>query len=279
MLDFHFHKQLHTAQGWQDWTVKGLLPKGALLGVYGASGAGKTTFLRLLAGLEKAQDGHLKVGTEYWYEATQTLHWSPQKRKVGFVFQDYALFPNMTVQAHLEFATSNQSLIQQLLTATDLSNLKKQYPAQLSGGQQQRLALARALALEPALLLLDEPLSALDAPMRQQLQGLLAELHQTWQCTTVLVSHNVDELLKLADYLLVIEQGKAQWYEQPSAYFEEQGLVVQLKAQVVAVQTTTVVVQIGQQQLTLPIAPQQAQQLKVGQTLELGTSHAFQILK
>ncbi|MFK7796928.1 MAG: ATP-binding cassette domain-containing protein [Aureispira sp.] len=279
MLDFYFYKQLHTAQGWQDWEVSGQLPKGAILGVYGASGAGKTTFLRLLAGLDKAQDGYLKVGTPYWYDARQKLHWSPQKRKVGFVFQDYALFPNMTVQAHLEFATANQSLIQQLLEATGLSNLKKQYPAQLSGGQQQRLALARALALEPALLLLDEPLSALDGAMRQQLQGLLAELHQTWQCTTVLVSHNVDELLKLADYLLVIEQGKSQWYEQPRAYFEEQGLVVQFKAQVVAVHTTTVVVQIGQKQLTLPITSPQAQQLEVGQTLELGTSHAFQILK
>jgi molybdate transport system ATP-binding protein len=278
MLDFHFHKQLQTTQGWQDWEVSGQLPQGAVLGVYGVSGAGKTTFLRLLAGFEKAQDGHLKVGAEYWYNALQKIHWAPQKRRVGFVFQDYALFPNMTVQAHLEFATSNQALIQQLLTATNLLNLKKQYPAQLSGGQQQRLALARALALEPALLLLDEPLSALDGPLRQQLQGLLAQLHQTWNCTTVLVSHDVDELLQLADYLLVLEAGQAQWYEQPRAYFEAQGLVVQLQAQVIAIHASSVVVQVGQQQLTLPISPQQAQQLTIGQTLDLGTSHSFQIL-
>lgn len=278
MLDFHFHKQLHTTQGLQAWELKGAIPKGALLGVYGASGAGKTTFLRLLAGLEQAQAGYLKVAGEYWYHAAKKLHWSPQKRKVGFVFQDYALFPNMTVQQHLAFATSNQLLIQQLLQATDLLNLQQHYPAQLSGGQQQRLALARALALEPSLLLLDEPLSALDGHLRPQLQELLLALHQTWGCTTVLVSHDVNEILRLANCLLVIEGGKANWYEQPMTYFEQQGLALQLAGQVLAIQGTTVLVQLGQQQINLPIPPSQVQQLQVGQTLQLGTAQPFQIL-
>lgn len=278
MLDFHFHKQLHTTQGLQAWELKGAIPKGALLGVYGASGAGKTTFLRLLAGLEQAQAGYLKVAGEYWYHAAKKLHWSPQKRKVGFVFQDYALFPNMTVQQHLAFATSNQLLIQQLLQATDLLNLQQHYPAQLSGGQQQRLALARALALEPSLLLLDEPLSALDGHLRPQLQELLLALHQTWGCTTVLVSHDVNEILRLANCLLVIEGGKANWYEQPMTYFEQQGLALQLAGQVLAIQGTTVLVQLGQQQINLPIPPSQVQQLQVGQTLQLGAAQPFQIL-
>ena len=225
MLDFHFHQELHTTQGIQAWEVVGRLPKGALLGVYGASGAGKTTLLRLLAGLDKAKGGYLKVEQEYWYNGNKGVEWSPQKRQVGFVFQDYALFPNMTVRAHLEFATKNTALMERLLIAADLLNLQQQYPHQLSGGQQQRLALARALALEPTLLLLDEPLSALDGLLRQQLQVLLAELHQKWTCTTVLVSHDVDEILRLADHLLVIEGGKAQWYDQPMDYFEAQGLL------------------------------------------------------
>lgn len=279
MLDFHFYKQLHTSQGLQDWELKGQVAQGALLGVYGASGAGKTTFLRLLAGLEQAAAGHLTVGGVDWYNASKALHWSPQKRRVGFVFQDYALFPNMTVRQHLEFATAKQSLIQQLLAATDLLNLQQQYPAQLSGGQQQRLALARALALEPALLLLDEPLSALDGHLRPQLQQLLLELHQAWGCTTVLVSHDVQEILHLADCLLVIEKGAAHWYEQPMAYFEEQGLAVPLSVQVLAIQGSTALVQWGEQQLNLAISVQQAQQLQVGQTLQLGATSPFQILK
>ncbi|MGH1339764.1 MAG: ATP-binding cassette domain-containing protein [Aureispira sp.] len=278
MLDFHFHKQLHTAQGVQAWEVQGKLSKGALLGVYGASGAGKTTLLRLLAGLDQAQGGYLKVEEEYWYDAANSVQWSPQKRRVGFVFQDYALFPNMTVRAHLEFATKNAALIERLLLATDLLKLEQQRPHQLSGGQRQRLALARALALEPALLLLDEPLSALDGPLRQQLQALLAELHQAWECTTILVSHDVDEILRLADCLLVIEEGKAFWYDQPMLYFEEQGLAVQLLARILAIEDTNALVHLGGQQLKIPITPQQKQQLQVGGDLKLGAVHSFQIL-
>lgn len=278
MLDFHFYKQLHTAQGLEHWEVQGKLPTGALLGVYGASGAGKTTFLRLLAGLDQAEGGHLKVEGDDWYIGAAGVEWSPQQRRVGFVFQDYALFPHMTVRAHLEFATKNTALIQELLTATALLNLQQQRPAQLSGGQRQRLALARALALEPALLLLDEPLSALDGPLRQQLQGLLAELHQKWMCTTVLVSHDVDEILRLADHLLVIEAGKAQWYHEPMDYFEAQGLAVQWSAPIIALSTDKALVQLGGQQFHIPITPQQAQELQVGATLTLGTAPPFQIL-
>lgn len=279
MLDFHFHKQLHSAQGTLAWQAHAQLPKGALLGVYGASGAGKTTLLRLLAGLDQAEDGQLKMGEEYWYQAQQKINWTPQQRRVGFVFQDYALFPNMTVRAHLEFATKNQALIQRLLDATDLQQLQHQRPAQLSGGQQQRLALARALALEPSLLLLDEPLSALDGPLRQQLQGLLAEVHQAWGCTTILVSHEVDELLRLADHLLVLEAGQAHFYNRPMDYFETKGLAVQLTAPIIALQGKTAIVQLENQQLSVPLTLQQATHLQVGQNLELGSAHPLQILR
>lgn len=278
MLDFHFHKQLHTANGLQAWQVQGQLPQGRILGVYGASGVGKTTLLRLLAGLDEPQAGHLKVQEEYWYNATQNVNWTPQQRQVGFVFQDYALFPNMTVRTHLEFATENKTLIQELLETTGLCNLQEQRPHQLSGGQRQRLALARALALEPALLLLDEPLSALDRQLRQQLQTLIVELHHAWQCTTVLVSHDVDEILRLADYLLVIEEGKTQWYDQPSAYFEAQGLLTQLFAQIIDIDENKVLLNLGDQQVTISVTVQKARQLKIGQTLELGATHPFQIL-
>ncbi len=278
MLDFNFRKTLHSAQGPQDWRVQAQLPSGRLLAVYGASGAGKTTLLRLLAGLEQAAEGQLTVGEEKWYNSMTNRHWTPQQRRVGFVFQDYALFPNMTVRQHLEFATKNTALIQRLLEATDLLALQQQRPRQLSGGQQQRLALARALALEPHLLLLDEPLSALDGGLRQQLQQLLADLHHAWQCTTILVSHDADEILRLADHLLVLENGTAQFYEQPSRYFEAQGLAVQLTGIVLAVAAQYALVQVGDQSLRLPLSVLQLSTLQVGQALSLGSTHPLQLL-
>ncbi len=279
MLDFYFYKQLQSAQGLLDWTVKAQCPAGKLLAVYGASGTGKTTLLRLLAGLDQAQEGHLKLDGNCWYNSSKKINWTPQQRRVGVVFQDYALFPNMTVRQHLEFASKNQQLIQQLLEATDLQGLEGQRPRQLSGGQQQRLALARALALEPRLLLLDEPLSALDGPLRQQLQALLAELHHAWNCTTLLVSHDADEVLRLADHLLVLEAGKTSYYAHPAEYFQRQGLALALTAKVLAVEAAYVVVQLGDQVINVPLSAAQLAALTIGQRIELGSVHPLQLLK
>lgn len=206
------------------WRASLALERGATLAIYGASGVGKTTLLRVLAGLSQKATGRIEVQGEMWQDTTQGIWRKPQQRQVGVVFQDYALFPHWTVLQQLQYASSNEVLIQQLLMAVGLEGLQDRRPAQLSGGQQQRLALIRALATSPQLLLLDEPFAALDPPLRQAAHALLQRLHQQWQGVTVLVSHDVSEIIALADRLLVLEQQSAQFYEQPAAYFETQGL-------------------------------------------------------
>ncbi|MEJ7661517.1 MAG: ATP-binding cassette domain-containing protein [Hymenobacter sp.] len=166
MLDFHLTKALHTAAGPRTLDVALALPPGELLAMTGPSGAGKTTLLRLLAGLDRPDAGFVRFGGQTWSDAAAGQWLLPQRRPLGFVFQDYALFPNMTVRENLAFVAENQAdkkqLVSELLELLELTELANRRPALLSGGQQQRVALARALARRPRLLLLDEPLSALD---------------------------------------------------------------------------------------------------------------------
>jgi molybdate transport system ATP-binding protein len=182
-----------------------------LLALTGPSGSGKTTILRILAGLETRAKGRLLVQGELWQDSTQSIFLAPQQRSIGVVFQDYALFPNMSVLQNLQFAlpkTESQTLIEELLEVMDLQELKKAYPRELSGGQQQRVALARALVRRPKLLLLDEPLSALDTQMREHLQTFIRLLHERYALTTLLISHHPEEIQRLADRVLVLEKGK-----------------------------------------------------------------------
>jgi len=146
-----------------------------------------------------------------WLDSKNKISLTPQQRKVGFVFQDYALFPNMTVKENLQFAlqkNQSQQIISELIELIELGELQHRKPKTLSGGQQQRVALARALVQKPELLLLDEPLSALDLEMRNKLQKYLLQVHQEYGLTTILISHDISEILKLSDEILVIENGK-----------------------------------------------------------------------
>lgn len=182
-----------------------------LLALTGPSGSGKTTILRILAGLEKRAKGRLMLQGELWQDSAQGIFLAPQQRSIGVVFQDYALFPNMSVVQNLLFAlpkTENQTLIEELLEVMGLRELKTAYPQELSGGQQQRVALARALVRRPKLLLLDEPLSALDTQMREHLQTFIRLLHERYALTTLLISHHPEEIQRLADRVIVLEKGK-----------------------------------------------------------------------
>jgi molybdate transport system ATP-binding protein len=187
------------------------LKKGELLALNGPSGSGKTTLLRIIAGLEKRAQGSLWVDGACWQDSDQGLFLAPQKRAIGLVFQNYALFPNMTVWQNLRYALQNAAdlpLLEELLELLDLGALAKAWPRQLSGGQQQRVALARAIVRRPKILLLDEPLSALDADLRERLQTYLLDLHQRFELSTILVSHDRQEIRKLADRVIMIEKGK-----------------------------------------------------------------------
>ncbi len=221
MIDFHLTKALHTAAGPRTLDVALSLAPGELVALSGPSGAGKTTLLRMLAGLSKPDSGFLKVENQLWYDHAQRQWLPPQRRPLGFVFQDYALFPNMTVRENLAFAAESQPdarrIIDELLELLELTELAPRRPAVLSGGQQQRVALARALARRPRLLLLDEPLSALDQPTRLRLQDALAEVHRQYHLTTVLISHDPAEIARLADRVVELDLGEVRRVGPPVA--------------------------------------------------------------
>ena len=223
-----------------------------LLALTGPSGSGKTTILRILAGLEKRAKGRLTVQGELWQDSAQGIFLAPQQRSIGGVFQDYALFPNMSVVQNLQFAlpkTENQILIEELLEVMDLQELKTAYPRELSGGQQQRVALARALVRRPKLLLLDEPLSALDTQMREHLQAFIRLLHERYELTTLLISHHPEEIQRLADRVIVMEKGKI---IDGSLAQEAKPAGLRLRAIWLAPQNGLIRVQLGANELQMP---------------------------
>lgn len=211
MIEFRLEKHLNFAEGGQKLDITIQLDKGQFVTLYGKSGAGKTSILRMLAGLLRPEGGKIRVEGQQWYDHENNIFLSPQKRQLGFLFQDYALFPNMSVRENLLFALpkgQSDAIISELIELMELGELQTRRPNRLSGGQQQRVALARALVQKPPLLLLDEPLSALDQEMRQKLQHYLLEIHQKFGLTTILVSHEPNEILRLSDTVFVIEQGR-----------------------------------------------------------------------
>lgn len=198
------------AEGTSDLTVNLAVDSGSLTALVGPSGSGKTTLLRLLAGLETPRQGRIVVDESVWLDTYQRVNRPPQQRSIGYVFQDTALFPNMTVQESIQYAvtTDQQPLVHELIDATGLKSFVNQKPARLSGGQRQRVALARALVRRPKLLLLDEPFAALDAQASQLLRQVLLDLHKTWGTTTLLVSHHEIDVNTLADRVVTLVQGR-----------------------------------------------------------------------
>jgi molybdate transport system ATP-binding protein len=277
VIKFDLHKTLETAEGKVDLNVQMQVEQGDLVAVYGKSGVGKTTLLRILAGLAAADKGSIYTDDICWLDSAKGIDLSPQKRRVGFVFQNYALFPNMTVLENLKFANPNLALIDELLQATELEKLKDRKPQTLSGGQQQRVALARALVMQPSILLLDEPLSALDNELRQNMQVLIAKLHKTYQMTTIMVSHDIPEVLILADKLLVLKHGKATISDNPADFFKQQKILNQLQliGEILQINEESITIKIGEQVSAISIPVPQKEQLKVGDKISLNAL-AFQ---
>lgn len=197
MISIDINKKLSTYQGRQLLKVSAEMDSGSLLKISGPSGAGKTTFLKILAGLIQPDQGKIVVDNLVWIDTSSKTNLSPQQRKTGFVFQNYALFPNMNVQQQLEYATKDQDWIKDLLAFGRLGPFIKHKPEQLSGGQQQRLAILRALAIKPKLLLMDEPFSALDIKTKTALISELQFLLDKNSISTIIVSHNLHELESL----------------------------------------------------------------------------------
>lgn len=184
-----------------------------ILVLFGPSGAGKTTILNSIAGLEKPDAGHITLNGHSFFQSNQKPL-PTQNRNVGYLFQDYALFPHMTVENNIRYGVAKKAgqetlnLIDQLVAVLGIRHLLANYPHQISGGEKQRVALARALATAPSVLLLDEPLSALDRETRLQCQQELLRLHQIWKIPFIIVTHDLDEAKKLGDRILYLENGR-----------------------------------------------------------------------
>ena len=211
MISFLAKKILNSSQGSLQLDVSFTVEQGQFLTLYGESGAGKTSILKILSGLLLPNEGQIMRNNEVWFDHATKTNKPIQQRGIAYAFQNFALFPNMTVRENLLFAgngDSNAKLLDELIEVTSLGDLQHQKPKLLSGGQQQRVALARALAQESDLLLLDEPLSALDMDMRSHLQDYILEVHKKRECNTIMVSHDIPEIIKMSDKVLVIEDGK-----------------------------------------------------------------------
>ena len=222
MIELSVKKQLSGAGGAFDLAVEGSIEEGSFLSLNGKSGSGKTTLLRILAGLDEPDEGFIKVGHDVWLDTQHGINLKPQKRAIGFVFQDYSLFPNMTVRKNIAFACESESYVEELLEMVELSQLADRYPSTLSGGQQQRVALARAVARKPKILLLDEPLSALDRETRTRLQDEILKVHERLGITTIMVSHDIAEMFKLSRRMWVMKEGRVLQDGSPAAIYAEQ---------------------------------------------------------
>ena len=225
MIEIDILKNLHTAGGTMDLSINTSFPTGSFVCLYGPSGSGKTSTLKILAGLLRPEKGRIVMDGETWFSDDSKIDLSTQKRNIGFVFQDYALFPNMTVRENLAYALDKKSepkMVDVLLEMMELGELHSRKPNTLSGGQKQRVALARALVRKPQLLLLDEPLAALDYTIRLKLQDYLQQIHREFGLTTILVSHDIAEISKLSDLVISLDNGSVKEIGSPAELFIKQ---------------------------------------------------------
>ncbi len=274
MIKIAITKQLHGSDSNMTLDVNTSINKGEFVAIAGESGSGKTTLLRILAGLESA-DGEIDVFGHTWLN--KKINKATKDRGIGFVFQDYALFPNMSVEQNLLYVQKDYALANHLLEITELSELKNRNPDTLSGGQKQRVSLCRALMKRPKLLLMDEPLSALDPLMRVKLQRDILTMHKEFEMTTIMVSHDPSEIYTLAKRVIVLNNGlitkdatpkEVFLKTQGSQKFTLQGKLLEIiKADVIHI----AVIAIGQQIVEVVLDSDEAKSFKIGQSVSIST--------
>lgn len=183
-------------------------PESRMLVMIGPSGGGKTTIIRMLAGLEQPDEGSIIYNNDIWFDSSTGKEIPPQKRKLGYVFQDYTLFPHLTLFENASFAVKNKSEVEELFEIFRISHLRGRKPDKVSGGERQRCAICQALARHPKILLLDEPFSALDAITRRGLREELRNMKGKFDFPVIYVTHDINEALYLADEIIPVVQGK-----------------------------------------------------------------------
>jgi molybdate transport system ATP-binding protein len=195
----------------------------------GPSGGGKTTIIRMLAGLETPDEGQVIFGDEVWFDSARRINVTPQKRRLGYVFQDYNLFPHLNLLDNAAFAAVDKKEVDELFELLKISHLRKRKPHMVSGGERQRCAICQALARHPRLLLLDEPFSALDVVTRRGLREELKNLKGRLSCPIIYVTHDIHEALFLADEILPVVDGKIDRGWMQRTITREPGEAVQAK--------------------------------------------------
>ncbi|SHG25923.1 ABC transporter ATP-binding protein [Flagellimonas flava] len=283
MIEIKLQKALNGPEGPMMLSLDIAIDKGKLVTLYGPSGAGKTSTLRILSGLLKPDNGYIAVDGRIWLDTAKGIDLKPQERGIGYVFQDYALFPHLTIRQNLEFGLKKsqpREVVSELIHIMELENIQDRKPNTLSGGQQQRVALARALVQRPKLLLLDEPLSALDFGIRLKLQNYLQEVHKTYGLTTVLISHDIGEILKLSDWTFKLHHGKVIQQGNPTDVFTQSSLSgkFKFKGEVIQIQQEDVVFVVSvliQNELVKIVAQEsEVKELSIGDTV-IVASKAF----
>jgi molybdate transport system ATP-binding protein len=270
MIKIDIVKDIYGSSGDMRLRSNLLIKEGEFIALSGESGSGKTTLLRVIAGLESAS-GVIEVDGKSWLKDKRSL--APQHRGIGFVFQDYALFSNMSVRENLLYVNDDESLLRRLLDLTDLTKLEDRMPDTLSGGQKQRVALCRALMQKPKILLLDEPLSAIDTKMRLKLQDEIKILHKEFKTTTIMVTHDKSEMYRLADRVFVIEDGlvKEEYLQSDSLdEFKLKGEVLDL---VKDGKKYILVLLIYQDIVNVTISKEEAETLSIGQDINISSSN------
>ena len=274
MIKIDIIKKLHGANGEMNLNVNLKIKQGEFVALTGLSGSGKTTFLRILAGLEET-NGTININNNLWLNDKFCL--PSQKREIGFVFQDYALFPNFSVLDNLLYVKKDKELANYLLKITELEELKNRFPLTLSGGQKQRVSLCRALMNRPKILLMDEPLSALDSNMRTKLQNEILTLHKEFNTTTIMVSHDPSEIYRLANRVVTLNFGEIINDGKPkdillktkgSQKFSFEGELLDIiKVDVIKV----AIISIASQLVEVVISNEEAKDLKIGQKVSVST--------
>ena len=253
--------------------AKFAIPEGKITVIFGPSGSGKSTILRLLAGLVRGDEGLLKFAGECWFDSERGINLPPQRRSIGFLFQDLALFPHLTTAQNIAYPigeSHQSSRVVELLEMTEMAQLRDRYPHELSGGQRQRLALARALARDPKLLLLDEPFSALDSSVKKRLYDELIRLHDRLGFTAVFVTHDMAEAYSLAEHAVVLKEGKVAKEGSPEEVFLGKTLStrIQIPAKVIAMESdeihTLLTVEEGRRTFRVFVDNEEAENISIG---------------